>query len=72
MSAKNIIKRTLKTRKPGKTDWKSIDALTDRDIEQAVGSDPDAAPILDKKWFKTAKVIVPESRPRRSHADGKK
>ena len=60
MNAKNIVKRTLKTRKPGRTDWKRVDALTDRDIEQAVRTDQDAAPILDKKWFRTAKVVMPK------------
>jgi hypothetical protein len=45
----NTVRRTLKTRRPGKTGWKRVDALTDRDVEQAVGRDPDAAPILDKK-----------------------
>jgi uncharacterized protein (DUF4415 family) len=63
VSAKNIVRRTLKTQRPGKTDWKRVDALTDRDIEQAVGSDPDAAPILDKEWFTTAKIIMPELEP---------
>jgi putative transcriptional regulator len=28
------------------TDWKALDALTDRDIAHAVATDPDAAPIL--------------------------
>ncbi len=60
MGAKKIVKRSLKTRRPGRTDWKSIEALTDRDIEQAVRSDPDAAPILDKEWFTTAKVVTPK------------
>ena len=60
MSARNIVRRTLKTRRPGKTDWKRVDALTDEEIQRAVRSDPDAAPIVDKEWFKTAKIVMPE------------
>ena len=59
MSAKHIVKRTLSDRRRGKTDWKRVDALTDREIAAAVKSDPDAAPILDKKWFKQAIIEMP-------------
>ena len=59
----NTVRRTLKTRRPGKTDWKRVDALTDRDIEQAVRRNPDSAPILDKRWFRSAKVTMPEPEP---------
>jgi uncharacterized protein (DUF4415 family) len=59
------VSRTLKTRRTGKTDWQRVDALTDKEIERAVHSDPDAAPIVDKEWFKTAKVIMPEPEPRK-------
>jgi uncharacterized protein (DUF4415 family) len=34
--------------------------MTDGDIERAVKADPDAAPILDKEWFRTAKLVLPE------------
>jgi uncharacterized protein (DUF4415 family) len=54
-----------KNRQPGKTDWKRVEALTDEQIERAAGSDPDAAPILDKEWFKTAKLVMPEPQPRK-------
>jgi uncharacterized protein (DUF4415 family) len=65
VSAKNIVRRSLKTRRLGKTDWKRVDALTDAEIERAVRSDPDAAPILDREWFKTAKVVMPQPEPRK-------
>ena len=65
MSAKNIVRRTLKTRRPGKTDWKRVEALTDAEIERAVRADPDAAPMLDREWFKTAKVVMPEPLPKK-------
>ena len=65
MSGKNIVRRTLKTRQLAKTDWQRVDALTDAEIERAVRRDPDAAPILDRERFKTAKVIMPEPEPRK-------
>jgi uncharacterized protein (DUF4415 family) len=60
MSAKNIVTRTLSRRRRGQTDWARVDALTDRQIRRAARSDPDAAPILDKKWFVKAKLVMPE------------
>lgn len=65
MSAKRIVRRTLKTRRLGRTDWKRVDALTDAEIECAVRSDPDAAPIVDREWFKTVKVVMPEPEQRK-------
>jgi uncharacterized protein (DUF4415 family) len=65
VSARNIVRRTLKTRQPGETEWKRVDALTDAEIERAARRDPDAAPILDREWFKTAKVVMPEPQPRK-------
>jgi uncharacterized protein (DUF4415 family) len=43
--------RPLKDR----TDWKRVNALTDAEIEAAVASDPDAAPILDEAWLARAR-----------------
>jgi uncharacterized protein (DUF4415 family) len=65
VSARNIVRRTLSTRKTGETEWKRVDALTDAEIERAARRDPDAAPILDREWFKTAKVVMPEPQPRK-------
>jgi uncharacterized protein (DUF4415 family) len=60
VSAKRIVRCTLKSRRRGKTDWARVDAMSDREIENAVKSDPDAAPILDKEWFRSAKLVLPE------------
>ena len=50
----------LKSRdRESKTDWAEVDALTDEDIERAVANDPDAPPILDEAWFKSAKLTTP-------------
>ncbi len=43
----------------GTTDWERVDALTDADIEKAIAEDPDAAPIMDEEWFRTAEVVLP-------------
>ncbi len=61
MSGKRIVRHTLETLPPDrKTDWARIDALTDAEIEAAVASDPDAAPLLDAAWFRRAKLVWPE------------
>jgi uncharacterized protein (DUF4415 family) len=44
----------------GKTDWDAVDKLTDKDIEAAIASDPDAVPILDTEWFRNATLVLPE------------
>jgi uncharacterized protein (DUF4415 family) len=60
VSAKNIVRRTPSSRRRGKTDWVRVGAISDHEIEKAVNADPDAAPILDKEWFRTAKLVLPE------------
>ncbi len=67
MSARNIVKRTRSKRKSAepRTDWARLRAMTDRDIERAVRDDPDAAPILNRRWLRNAKLIMPiERKPR--------
>ncbi len=59
MSKEAITRVTLETAGRGQTDWARVDALTDEDIEAAIRDDPDAAPILDDNWFKTARVVMP-------------
>jgi uncharacterized protein (DUF4415 family) len=59
MKAKGIEKRTRPPRRAA-TDWARVDALTDREIEKAIRSDPDAAPMLDREWFRKAKVVLPQ------------
>lgn len=44
----------------GRTDWTRVDALKDRDIAAAIATDPDAAPPLDRAWFRSARVVLPE------------
>jgi uncharacterized protein (DUF4415 family) len=61
VSAKPIVKRTPRaSRRRAKTDWARVEALSDREIETAIESDPDAAPLLDRNWFKRAAVVMPQ------------
>lgn len=60
MNAERIVRRTRYHPEKDKTDWKRLAALTDREIEEAIASDPDAAPLLDEEWFRTAKLVMPE------------
>jgi uncharacterized protein (DUF4415 family) len=45
----------------GKTDWATVDALTDEEIEEAVRNDPDAVP-LDFDWSQAVLVIPPKKK----------
>jgi uncharacterized protein (DUF4415 family) len=60
VNAKRIVRPTASTSRRGKTDWSAVEAMSDEMIEKAVKADPDAAPILDKNWFKRATVVMPE------------
>jgi uncharacterized protein (DUF4415 family) len=41
-----------------KTDWERVGRKTDKEIRQAVASDPDAAPIASAEWFKHVQVQI--------------
>lgn len=60
MSAKRIVRLTPSSSHRGKTNWARIRAMTDEEIEAGVKSDPDSAPLLDREWFKNAKLVMPE------------
>lgn len=62
MSDERITRRSLASPRPRTTDWSRFDALTDADIEAAVARDPDAAPLVDEEWFKTAEVTEPATK----------
>lgn len=61
MKGEPIIRRKWGERRKGKTDWTTVDALTDEEIEEAAGNDPDAVP-LDVDWSKAVLVIPPKKR----------
>ena len=60
MSEQRIVRRSGPDRSKDTTDWAAVKALTDEEIDRAIAEDPDAAPILDEEWFRTAEVVLPE------------
>ena len=61
MRSERIIRRKWGERRKGKTDWAAVDALTDKEIEEAVRNDPDAVP-LDVDWSEAVLVIPPKKK----------
>jgi len=41
------------------TDWARVEALGDDEIGRAIADDPDAAPILDERFWRNAQVLDP-------------
>jgi len=62
MNGRRTIRRSLKSTVPDWSDWDRAEALTDREIENATESDPDAAPILGADWFARARVVIPPAK----------
>jgi uncharacterized protein (DUF4415 family) len=58
--SERIIRRSLKDRVKGGTDWERVKRITDEEIEADVASDPDAPPLVDRAWFETAILVLPE------------
>ena len=61
MKDKNITVVSRHDRRKGKTDWVRVQSLTDQEIEAAVRSDPDAAP-LDIDWSQAVLVVPPRKK----------
>jgi uncharacterized protein (DUF4415 family) len=57
----NFIRASRDSARPGKTDWAAVDALTNKEIEDAVRRDPDAVP-PDFDWSKAVLVIPPKKK----------
>ncbi len=63
MKERRIVRRSRPSpHAVGKTDFKRLARSTDRDIEEAIKTDPDTAPLLDEEWFRKAKIVWPERR----------
>lgn len=64
MNAKHSPNGFAEAQKPltqtGATDWDRIDRMTDAELSASTATDPDAAPILDTEWFRTARLVMPE------------
>ncbi len=61
MKDKNITVVSRHDPRKGKTDWARVASLTDEEIEAAVRSDPDAAP-LDVDWSQAVLVVPPKKK----------
>ena len=61
MKNERTVRRRWGDRRKGKTDWARVDALTDKEIEEAARNDPDAVP-LDVDWSKAVLVIPPKKK----------
>jgi uncharacterized protein (DUF4415 family) len=59
MKKRRIVKYDPRKHKD-RTDLERVRAQTDEDIERAVASDPDAAPLMGKDWWKEARVVLPD------------
>lgn len=59
MSDETTVRRRLEDSRQGGTDWVRLDALTDEEIEAAIADDPDAAPLLDAEFWRSAELVMP-------------
>jgi uncharacterized protein (DUF4415 family) len=59
MKGKRIVSRLRNSSKPGRTDWRRVAAMTEKEIVAAAKSDPDAQP-TDLEFWKDANVVLPE------------
>jgi hypothetical protein len=63
MKGKRIVSRVRNSSKAGRTDWQRVAAMSEKEIMAAAKSDPDAQP-TDLEFWKDAKVVLPERKPR--------
>lgn len=59
MSDENIERYDSDNLPESETDWERVRSLSDEDIERAIAADPDAAPILNDKFWKQAELVMP-------------
>lgn len=59
MNGKPTGKASSKTSAKTLTDWKRLRSLSDREIRNAIGKDPEARP-TDAGFWKKAKVVLPQ------------
>lgn len=61
MSDKRTTKRTLESRRTGRTDWTRVDKLTDKEIEANAASDEENGQWTEEQ-LKAARLVLPEDR----------
>jgi uncharacterized protein (DUF4415 family) len=61
MSDERIIRRTLRNRRRGQTDWEAVDALTEEDIDRNAALDSDNPPWTEEE-LAAARLVLPTDR----------
>ena len=59
MSEKHTVRRSTRSRRISKTDWKRVGAMSEAELAAAAAADADAQP-TDAAFWKTAKLVMPE------------
>lgn len=59
MNGKRTGKASSKASAKTRTDWKRLRSLSDREIRNAIGKDPEARP-TDASFWKNAKIVLPQ------------
>jgi len=62
MKNERTVTRKWDDRRKGKTDWARIDALTDRQIGDAIAQDPDWTEAGELDWSKAVLVVPPKKK----------
>jgi uncharacterized protein (DUF4415 family) len=63
MKEQNIVRRSLSDRRPGKTDWPRVRAMTEEEIDRNAENDPDNPPWTDEE-LAAAQLVLPSTEPR--------
>jgi uncharacterized protein (DUF4415 family) len=61
MSEEHIIRRTLRNRKRGQTDWSAVDAMSEVEFEANAAADADNPPWTDEE-LQAARLVLPDER----------
>lgn len=61
MNGERIVRRTLKNRRKGQTDWASVDALTEEQVEANAASDADNQAWTEEQ-LAAARLVLPGDR----------
>lgn len=59
---KHTVRVSAASRKPGRTNWDQLAALTEEDIERAISQDPDSDPPMGADWASKAVLVIPSAK----------
>lgn len=63
MSEKRITRRTLESRRKGKTDWERVRRMSEEEIERGAAEDADNPPWTEAE-LEAARLVLPSERPK--------